>query len=403
MKVYEIIQESRVQLSENVWADLLTKIFKTGGKGEVKASVTTFIKGSSEGYAKALLDAERAGLKPPGLVEFLDEQAKTASKQKKGWPDMDPAYKTREVLDQIDSNARKILKDLRKGGSAAKAGGKIAEEYGTSDGVKKSLGILKKTWLWTNFGTTIALLLFQPLGTYANNMEAARKYLELGDEGFQQLKSAGQLKDMTINGQEPQNVEEWFVLYNHAQLDVALAKMLESFTVTLAVSSAGFFLFGKVATIAGKFVAGLSTLNKGATIAAPAAFNLYLAAMNTDPAPNALVIGIVMGTWLGKLTWAADLYQKYRIPDVNESIKRYNAVVDKVNTGLTTDANKSKQDDADKTTPVDQGGKTAEPNETPPAEQPAVTTPAAPVDKSTWKRDWQGYPINPATGIAELD
>jgi len=403
MKVYEIIQESRVQLSENWLVDAFKAIFKAGGKTVSKDAVLSFVKHSSEEYANILLNAEKKGVAPPGLVEFLDKQAKGVTGGKQGFMDMDPAFTNKETLDLIDSNARKILKDLRKGGgAAAKAGEKIAEKYGTSSAIKTSLKKLKSIWLLANLGTT-GYLLLKPLGTYADNMEAARKYLELGDEGFQQLKSSGQLKDMTINGQEPQTVEEWFVLYNHAQLDVAIAKMLESFTVTLAVSSAGFLFFGGSAYIIGKFVVGVSKLNKAATVAAPGAFNLFYAAMNADPAPNAFTIGIVMATWLGKATWAADIYQKYRIPDVNESIKRYNAVVDKINAGLTTDANKSKQDDADKTTPVDQGGKTAEPNETPPAEQPAVTTPAAPVDKSTWKRDWQGYPINPATGNAELD
>ena len=401
MKVYEIISEPRVQLDENWLKDTIKWLFKSGAKGASKEAVLSFIKHSSEEYANVLLQAEKRGIQPPDLVKFLDEQAKGATGGKQGFMDMDPAFTSKETLDLINSNARKILKDLRKG-ATAKAGetvaNRFARRYGTSIAIKESLGVLQTTWLTANVITT-TVILWKPLSTYATNMAAARKYLELGDEGFQQLKNAGQLEGMTIDGQSPQNVEEWFVLYNHAQLQVCVAKLAEALTVTFVVSLVGYGVFRGL----GKFIPGVKKLTN---LAAPAAFNLYLNAMMQDPEPGKVMLGIVMNTWLGKATWAADIYQKFRIPSEGEARARYNAVVDKVNKGIESGGKDNKE--AEPTTPIGQGGKydttngatTQEPNVTTPDEQPAVATP---VDKSTWKRDWQGYPINPATGNAELD
>jgi hypothetical protein len=258
---------------------------------------------------------------------------------------------------------------------------RFARRYGTSIGIKESLGVLQKTWLTANCITTVVIL-YKPLSTYFTNMEAARKYLELGDEGFQQLKNAGQLEGMTIDGQSPQNVEEWFVLYNHAQLQVCVAKLAEALTVTFVVSGAGYGVFRGM----GAFIPGVKKLTN---LAAPAAFNLFLNAMMQDPEPGKVMLGIVMNTWLGKATWIADIWQEYQIPSEGEARARYTAVVDKINKGIESGGEDNKE--AEPTTPVGQGGK-------------ADTANGATVqDKSTWKRDWQGYPINPATGIAELD
>ena len=308
--------------------------------------------------------------------------------------------KCEDMYKTTDPKELAKLADQAKKGAAKKGESEVANRFarrfGTSASIKGSLGVLQKTWLSANAITTLAIL-YKPLSTYFNNMEAARKYLELGDDGFQQLKSSGQLNGMSIDGQVPQNVEEWFVLYNHAQLQVCVAKLAEALTVTFVVSSAGYGLFRGI----GAFIPGVKSLTN---LAAPAAFNLFLNAMMQDPEPGKVMLGIVMNTWLGKATWVADIWQKYQIPSEGEARARYNAVVEKINNGITKSDGKTDQTD---TTPIAQGGKAADDANGTTAQEPEPTpvTQAGPaaVDKSTWKRDWQGYPINPATGIAELD
>jgi hypothetical protein len=294
------------------------------------------------------------------------------------------------------TDPKKLAQVARSAGGSAVFANRFARRYGTSIGIKESLGVLQKTWLTANFITTFAIL-YKPLSTYFNNMEAARKYLELGDKGFQQLKNAGQLEGMTIDGQSPQNVEEWFVLYNHAQLQVCVAKLAEALTVTFVVSGAGYIVFRGM----GAFIPGVKKLTN---LAAPAAFNLFLNAMMQDPEPGKVMLGIVMNTWLGKATWIADIWQEYQIPSEGEARARYTAVVEKINKGIESGGEDNKE--AEPTTPIGQGGKADTANGATAQEPAAQSTPAAgpaAVDKSTWKRDWQGYPINPATGIAELD
>ena len=81
------------------------------------------------------------------------------------------------------TDPKELAKVAEKAKSAAgkKAGeavaNRFARRFGTSASIKGTLGVLQKTWLSANAIATVAIL-YKPLRTYFDNMEAARKYLE---------------------------------------------------------------------------------------------------------------------------------------------------------------------------------------------------------------------------------
>jgi hypothetical protein len=404
MKVYEIISGPRVQLDENWLVDTIKGLFKSGAKGASKEAVLSFIKHSSEEYANVLLQAEKRGTQPPDLVKFLDEQAKGATGGKQGFMDMDPAFTSKETLDLINSNARKILKDLRKGATAtAKAGADAA----TKESVKKTiLGLTRGQTLWLGGNGLIAgSTIYSIIDTYFNNMAQARAGLADGEEYFQKLEAAGQLKNFpTIDGRPVANIEEWFVLFHRRQVELAIAKILQALAQTAIVGLVAFNLL-KFSTLG---LAGSKTL----WVLGPPAYNMILAKMADNADPWGWAVDLIATDILGvasTTTWVAEIYQKFQLPNDSAVRAKFQTALDSVNKSVSADNKKSQDNNpTGQTTPVGQGGKddttngttTQEPNVTTPDEQPAVATP---VDKSTWKRDWQGYPINPATGNAELD
>jgi hypothetical protein len=414
MKVTEIIQESQVQLSENFLIDLFKGLFKAGARGGVKTSVTEFIKGSSEGYARALLDAERAGLKPPGLVEFLDKQAKTASGGKQGWADMDPSYTTREVLDQIDSNARKILPDLRKGEPAA-AKTKVDDPVKTGMWQKfKDTPTWKKLWLGISYGGPVLngldALFLRPFLEYKQNMDNVKGWVESGQRP---VGADGQYLDV-VDGKQL-TPQEWVEYMNHSQARAAYIKTVATLQTTwldakaLAHMSGGFqdlATLGLIAYFANK-IPGVKTFEK--YIGAPALLALMssLAQHNADKLagipPNALA-AVASLLNINAIKDTVDGGADYLLHPVDSAKETVNKLIDWL-IGLVK--NNKPQQPTQQPTAQQQPAQQPVPSTTP--DTPPETTSGYPnmipnLRESTefWTRNYNGTKIkNPATGLWE--
>jgi hypothetical protein len=200
---------------------------------------------------------------------------------------------------------------------------------------------------------------------------------------------------MTINGKTPENVEEWFVLYNHAQIQKAVAKMMQGTLVSVLFTAAGFTLF----LIFGSWIPGAVKIG---TVLSPAVFNTFLYHFQQEPNPSQLVVSLVMSTWFRKVTGLADWYVELGLLPDAESKAKYNAIAEKINKGYSADEKKAEEEDEKKAkeaesektddsvppgTATNQGAK---------AEVPAPSEPAVAQTPAVKRQyDYQGREINP--------
>jgi len=249
-------------------------------------------------------------------------------------------------------------------------------------------------------------ILYGPISTYKQTMDKARQYLgDTDNDAFQQLKDAGQLKGMSYQGREPENIEEWFVLYNHIQMQKAVAKMLEILSGSLLVSATGYGIF----RVIGAFIPGVTKLTK---IASPAAFNLIAMEIAKDPNPSQVILSLVMHNPLllsDGATELADWMQGSEVagmPKYKDSIERYNTIVKNVNAAIAKEQEASKKQDSEAGTEkeaepaapgtaTNQGAKAVDPAA--PAAPASANAEPAVVPSTATKRtfDFMGRETNP--------
>jgi len=229
MKVTEIIKEN---WATSGW-DLLKGLFKVGAKPVSKAAIENFVKDSSERYARALYDAETRGLRPPGLVKFLDDEARKASNGKYGFQDLDPVYTDRAVLDQIDKQARKQLDVLRDPSKAPKDKTDPKDPKGLAKAWKefKDTPTWKKLWLTIGYVGPIVngvdAVIAKPYLEYKENMDRVKGWVESGQRP---VDAQGNYLDV-VDGKQL-TPEEWVKYMNHSQARAAYIKSISTLQMT---------------------------------------------------------------------------------------------------------------------------------------------------------------------------
>lgn len=438
-----------------IGAELRSKYEKGGVLGigaKLDRGAFTKLNAAAEKYADELFDARINKFAEPKPVEAIvpPKQAATPGTPAKGptqepilgnngqpiiGADGKPAMKsvpgtpatpgTAEVPNDLFAqfpDARKDILQL----AEAKYLDRIASEFGTTDakkvaekaaeakaGKEAKVKAGNRFTVWGTVKGVIALvggvysllnlailgkILYGPISTYKKTMDSAREYLgDTDNNAFQQLKDAGQLKGMSYQGREPENIEEWFVLYNRLQMQKAVAKMLEILSGSLLVSATGYGIFRLIGT----FIPGVTKLTK---IASPAAFNLIALEIAKDPNPSQMILTLVMHNPLLMSDGATELAnwmqesEVANMPKYKDSIERYNTIVKNVNAAIAKEAEASKKKDADSVktdepvtpgTETNQGAKAVEPANT-------TTTTSAP-EPAVVKRqyNYQGQEINP--------
>ena len=256
----------------------------------------------------------------------------------------------------------------------------------TSSTMLANLGGWKKWWLGAN-ALIAGSTLFSIFDTYDKNMDYARKGLAQGQTFFDDLKEQGQLAGMTINGQEPQNVEEWFVLFNHNQAELTAAKMAEIGTLAVLGSAVSFGLLRFVSS----GIAGTAGVLSG-----PLAYNAWLAYLANEDDPWKYFQGVILDHMIARdaTTFLADIYQNRQIPDGSESKRKVADIINKIRSGYKADDKKSQE--KDNVTPTLDNGEEVVPGtatnqgaKVPDGEQstePAVgTTPGGATVSGDWK------------------
>jgi len=323
-------------------------------------------------------------------------------------------YKTtdRSELEKIaEENAEKAKKDTKDSNSSS-SGRKLV--------IGKALAATLKgiTWFVKQLALASPALypILRPFYDYKQYMEVARQALDQN-----KMPGPEDTARFTINGQPVQTVEEWFVCYNHEQMQLAVAKSIQNFGVAALSSVVIGVLF--------KFIGGF--IGKAVTFTANAAASPIIAGMK---GPYTWLDSLLINTWLQQVG-AKDLADWWQggdlrihtpftdlgfdsvkqLPNYQSSLTKYNETVERLKK-TDTDALAKAQEkaDAEEKKAADdagQGGrddtKTTGSEETPaqsqePAQtqQPAQEPPPAPtpVDKSTWKRRFDGMVQNPETG-----
>jgi hypothetical protein len=412
MKVTEIISESRLDEAgglpgfiKAVW----DKIFASGVKGVAKEQLETFIKHNSELYGRALYDANKAGVRPPGLVDFLDNEAKLASRGKQGFVDLAPEFTEKGVLDAIDKGAREEATRLR---SSASAPGNTPN---SKDPAKDQMmtGNLKKRYEWWKAnkgpvekaikGTLIANSLAeyaQPWDNYIYNMNLLEKEVASGQV------PAGKVR---ADGTPYTSVEEYFSDQADQLLGRTIAKHCELIAATFIgggiaggiaskipllkkfLMNAGGPWFQNLEKTYGDYVvewAIKSWLNED-----PNAISLFNAAiLNNMKLPNIGPTGVA----------AIDLVvttMQYSMGAINQLIKKsFEGVLSLVTKDKPAPGQGSKQQPVASNPSVNA---TSSPAPVTPEPTASAAEPEAPVDKSSWKKEYNPdgtyYVVNPKT------
>jgi len=305
-----------------------------------------------------------------------------------------------KYLDRIASqfgttNPKKVAEKAAEAKEAKAAKVKSGNRFTVWGTVKGVIALVGGVYALLNLAI-LGKILSGPISTYKKTMDSAREYLgDTDNNAFQQLKDAGQLTGMSYQGREPENIEEWFVLYNRLQMQKAVAKMLEILSGSLLVSATGYGIF----RVLGTFIPGVTQLTK---IASPAAFNLIALEIAKDPNPSQVILTLVMHNPLLMSDGATELAnwmqesEVANMPKYKDSFERYDKIVKNINAAIAKEAEASKAKDAEseKTDePVPPGTAT---NQGAKAEVPAPSEPAVAQTPAVKRQyDYQGREINP--------
>jgi len=315
-----------------------------------KANVTTVAKQAEKDAAAAQKQTARQQAEAEKNLTQQQRDAKRAQERAEARTDKEKAAQRKHELDlakaekeiaKAKANTTHTANTTNTTNTTNRVSSAIASRFGTPGGITEGLGWLKTTWLIGNGALALGLLA-QPIKKYYDDMEGALDGLHQGATYYEALKATpGALEEVTTkDGTAPQNVEEWFVMYNHKQAERLMATMVGKLGGAMLYGAVGLGLFSLV----GKFIPGVTAIGNAVT---PAIFNSALA--GSDDNPKSWILVMVMHNIFYAQDAArtgSDLYAQFNLPSAEDAIARYNAAVEKINKGVKADKKQSQADDA---------------------------------------------------------